>query len=281
MPTRSHLSLPALLLAALCGLGLAGCGTDSGQAADNPYGLIEPGTITAATQTGQPPFAYGDPSGKPIGFILDVTDEAAKRLGLKVDYKATSVTSSLAGLTTHQYDLAASGLGVTDERQKSVDFTKPLFWSTTAVMTTKAGTADLTAFAGKKVGVVTGSAQEPFIPAKMPGALAVSFPAANAAVSQLLNGNLDAFVVGGPDAEHFMTQYAQLRLAASAPVDHPTSMAIPKDHGALLKALDDQIGAMVSDGTYTRLYKKYFTTTPLPQLVAAWPALAGQFPGAP
>jgi polar amino acid transport system substrate-binding protein len=266
------------LAMALGALLLAGCG--EGSSADDPYGLLEPGTIRAATQTSQPPFAYGDAAGKPIGFIVDITDEAAKRLGLKVDYKSTSVTSSLAGLTSRQYDLAAAGLGVTAERQKSVSFTKPLFWSTTAVLTSaKSTAAKLTDFDGKKVGAVTGSTQEPFVAAKMPGAAPIGFPNANAAVSQLLNGSLDAFVVGGPDAEHFLKQYTALRLATSAPVDRPTSMALPKDHGALLAALDKQIGAMVADGTYARLYRKYFTTAPLPQLVAAWPELAAQFAG--
>jgi polar amino acid transport system substrate-binding protein len=271
--------LPRTALAATaCALLLAGCG--SGSPSDDPYGLLDPGTIRAATQTSQPPFAYGDPSGKPVGFVIDITDEAAKRLGLKVDYKATSVTSSLAGLTSHQYDLAASGLGVTEEREKNVAFTKPLFWSTTAVLTTTKSTASkLTDFAGRKAGVVTGSAQEPFVPAKMPGAAPIGFPNANAAVSQLLNGSIDTFVVGGPDAEHFLKQYPSLRLATSAPVDHPTSMALPKDHGALLTALDKQIGAMIADGTYAKLYRKYFTTTPLPQLVAAWPELGAQFQG--
>ncbi|MFD2415888.1 ABC transporter substrate-binding protein [Amycolatopsis pigmentata] len=274
----SRRRLPA---AALCGLLLSACGAGPAQPANgNPYGLIDPGTIHAATQTTLPPFSYGDPSGKPVGFIIEVSDEAARRLGLKVDYKTTTVTSVLAGLTTHQYDLAATGLGVTEERQKTVDFTKPLFWSTTAVLTTaaNAGTA-LTGFSGKKVGVVTGAAQEPFVPKNMPGALPIGFPNSNTAVSQLLNNNIDAFVVGGPDAEQFMKQYPALRVTASVPVDHPTSMAVPKDHGALLKALNDQIAAMVDDGTYVRLYRKYFTTAPEPELLAAWPTLAARFAG--
>ncbi|MBB5889965.1 transporter substrate-binding domain-containing protein [Kutzneria kofuensis] len=256
-------------------LVLSGCGSST---SDDAYGLPDPGVIHAATDSSQPPFAYGDSSGKPIGFVIDVTDEVAKRLHLTVDYKATSVASSLAGLTTHQYDLAASGLGVTAERQKTVSFTKPLFWSTTAVLTTTRSTlSDLTAFGGRKVGVVTGTAQVAFVPAKMPGASPVNFPNSNVAISQLLNGSIDAFVVGGPDAEHFLKQYPALRLAASAPVDHPTSMAVAKDHAALLDAVDKQIAAMVADGTYARLYRKYFTTAPLPQLVSAWPDLGRQF----
>lgn len=275
-----------LALAALSGfvLPLTGCGgsssADTGKAS-NPYGLIEAGTIRSATQTGQPPFAYAEDSGKPAGFIVDVTDEAAKRLGLKVDYKSTSVTGSLAGLTAGQYDLASSGLGVTEERQKSVDFTKPLFWSTVTVLTTSKSTiSTFDGFNGKRVGVVTGSSQEAQLPTRIPKAQPVRFQAQNAAVSQLLNGSIDAFLVGGPDATEFMKQYKGLRQAVSAPVDHPTSMAVPKRHSAFLKALDKEIGAMVADGTYAKLYRKYFTTRPQPELLAAWPALKSQFPGA-
>ncbi|MEU9348994.1 transporter substrate-binding domain-containing protein [Streptomyces sp. NPDC048278] len=272
----------SLLVIALSGLVLAGCGSGTGTSGDdNPYDLIEAGTIRSATQTGQPPFAYAEDSGKSAGFIVDVTDEAAKRLGLMVDYKATTVTGSLTGLTAGQFDLASSGLGVTAERQKSVSFTKPLFWSTVVVLTTKSSKiSTFDGFNDKRVGVVTGSSQEAQLPVKIPKADPVRFQTQNAAVSQLLNGQIDAFLVGGPDATEFMKQYSGLRQAASAPVDHPTSMAVPKNHTAFLKALDNEIASMVKDGTYANLYRKYFSTQPEPELIAAWPALAAQFPGA-
>jgi polar amino acid transport system substrate-binding protein len=279
---------PLLALVALSGLvlPLAGCGNSdsvgtAGTSKSNPYGLIEAKTIRAATETGQPPFAYAEDSGKPTGFIVDVTDEAAERLGLKVDYKSTSVTGSLAGLTAGQYDLASSGLGVTPEREKSVDFTKPLFWSTVAALTTsKSRISTFDGFNGKRVGVVTGSSQEAQLPTRIPKAEPVRFQTPNAAVSQLLNGSIDAFLVGGPDATEFVKQYPGLRLAVAAPIDHPTSMAVPKNHTAFLKALDQKIADMVADGTYAKLYRKYFTTRPEPELIAAWPALKSQFPEA-
>lgn len=275
--TRRSLLVTAV---ALSGLVLTGCGGGASAEA-NPYGLIEPGTIRSATQTGQPPFAYAEDSGKPTGFIVDVTDEIAKRLDLKVDYKSTSVTGSLSGLTAGQYDLASSGLGVTEERAKSVDFTKPLFWSTVVVLTTdKSKLSAFADFNGKRVGVVTGSSQEAQLPTRIPKASPVRFQTQNAAVSQLLNGSIDAFLVGGPDATEFVKQYKGLRKAVSAPIDHPTSMAVPKNHSAFLKAIDKEIAAMVADGTYAKLYRTYFDTRPAPELLAAWPALKSQFPGA-
>ena len=164
-------SATAALIAAGA-LTLSGCGGSSHHsAADDPYGLQDPGTITAAVSTDQPPFASATKEGKPVGFIVDLTNEVAGRLHLKVTYKATTVPAALQGLSSGQYDLAASGLGVTAEREKTVAFTKGLYWSTTDVLVMKDNNAaTLTDFKGKHVGAVTGAVQEDFVKDEMPGA---------------------------------------------------------------------------------------------------------------
>lgn len=254
---------------------LAACGGDS--SADDEYGLQESGTITAAVSTDQPPFATATKNGKPQGFIVDITDEVAKRLDVKVTYKASTVPGALQGLTSGQYDLAASGLGVTAERQKSVAFTKGLYWSTTDVLTRADSQAsDLTAFKGKEVGAVTGSVQQDFVKSKMPGAKLSSFQTQPSAVSKLLSGGLDAFVVGGPDSDAYREQYKNLRVAVSAPVDHATAMAVPKSNTKLQKATDAQLSKMVDDGTFMKIYEKWFTEAPAPELIKIWPGLAEQ-----
>ncbi|GAA2144118.1 hypothetical protein GCM10009727_43620 [Actinomadura napierensis] len=261
---------------AAAALTLAGCGGgDSGK--DNPYGLEEAGTVLAAVSTDQPPFATADKGGKPQGFIVDLTDEVAKRLKLKVEYKASAVPAALQGLSSGQYDLAASGLGVTAERQKQVSFTKGVYWSTTTVLTRKNSTAaKLTDFSGKRVGDITGAVQQEFVKSKMPGAKQVQFQNQNSAVSQLLSGNLDAFVVGGPDADAYLKKYGTLKPAVSAPVDHATAMAVQKKNTKFQQAFDGQLGAMVQDGTFLKIYKKWFVEAPRPELVKIWPALGAQ-----
>jgi polar amino acid transport system substrate-binding protein len=110
----------------------------------------------------------------------------------------------------------------------------------------------------------------------MPGARKVKFANQNAAVSQLLSGNLDAFVVGGPDAEAYLKQYAKLKIAVSAPVDHPTAMAAQKKNTTFVRAVDAQLTAMVGDGTFLRIYKRWFTEPPADGLVSVWPSLKSQ-----
>ncbi|WP_328583059.1 substrate-binding periplasmic protein [Streptomyces sp. NBC_00370] len=255
---------------------LAACGGGDSSAGDK-YGLHQSGTITAAVSTDQPPFASATKSGKPVGFIVDITDEVAKRLDVKVTYKASTVPGALQGLTSGQYDLAASGLGVTAERQKSVAFTKGLYWSTTDVLTRLDDKATaLDAFKGKDVGAVTGSVQQDFVKSKMPGAKLSSFQTQPSAVSKLLSGGLDAFVVGGPDSDAYRKQYKNLRVAVSAPVDHATAMAVPKSNTKLQKATDAQLSKMVEDGTFMKIYDKWFTEAPAPELIKIWPGLAKQ-----
>lgn len=239
----------------------------------NPYNLLHPGEILAATSGDQPPFATVDEKGNPTGFIMDINAEVAKRLGLTITYKLSTTTAGIQGLTSKQYDMVANGLGVTDERLKSIDFAKGLYWSDTAVLTKKDSLlSGLDGFSGKKVGVVTGSVQVGYL-TKMPGAVETDFEGQDAAVSSLNSGSIDAFLVGGPDAEEYLKKFSDLKVAASAPVDHATTVAFQKGNTALADAYNEQVANMIDDGTFQKIYKTYFSEAPQPQLVDIWPAL--------
>jgi len=262
------------LLAAGCGSSGSGSDSDAkGSAATNPYNLITPGTLLTSTSGSQPPFTVVKGGGEPTGFTIDLNNEVAKRLGLKVDYKLTTSAAGIQGLTSNQYDIVGDGLGVTDERKKSIAFAKGEYWSTTAALAKKtAGINSMDALAGKKVAVITGSVQVGYLK-KIQGAVATSFETSTAAVSALNSGSVDAFLVGGPDAEAYLKQFPDLTIAASQPVDHETTVAFQKTNTALVNAYDKQLQAMVDDGTFKTIYQKYFSQAPEPQLLKIWPGL--------
>jgi len=277
MKTKLGILLKTAAVAGAAALLLAGCSSSnsssSGKATSNPYHLITPGTILAATSGDQPPFATMDASGNPSGMIIDVTDAVAKRLGLKVTYKLATTDAGIQGLSAKQYDMVANGLGVTPERQKAIDFAKGLYWSTTAMLTKKSSPATkLTDFSGKKVAVVTGSVQVDYF-SKLPGAIETDYQDENSAVSALNSGSVDAFIVGGPDAEQYLKKFSSLKIAASAPVDHATTVAFQKGNSALTKAFDKEVGEMIDDGSFQKIYTSYFSEKPEPELVNIWPKL--------
>jgi polar amino acid transport system substrate-binding protein len=257
--------------------GLAACGDGDTSSADNPYNLITPGTIIAGTQPDQPPFAVIAQDGtKPEGFAIELIEEAAKRLGLKVEYKVTNLTGVLAGISANQYDMGVAGFVMTEERRKSVDFVKPINWGFTAVMTRTSANQDaLTDFGGKKVGVVTGAIQESFAKTRIPGITLTTFHDRPAAIAQLLSGGIDAFVVGGSQAEVYVEKEKTLKIAVQADNPDGTSLPVKKGNTALVNAVDAKIDEMVADGTFMRLYRKWFKTTPIsPKIVEFRPGLA-------
>lgn len=128
----------------------------------------------------------------------------------------------------------------------------------------------------------TGTVQESFITGKMSGARSTKFQSQSSGVSQLLSGAIDAFVLGGPDAGAYLKQYGNLKVAVSAPVDHATAVAMPKNKTTFVAVWDAQVSAMVIDGTIMKIYTKWFPAEPpRPELIKIWPGLAAASTAAP
>ncbi|NGO07983.1 amino acid ABC transporter substrate-binding protein [Streptomyces sp. HC44] len=260
-------------------LSLTACGGDSEAAgsATAQYKLVQNGVITAGTQAEQPPFAVTDAAGRPSGFAVDLMNEAAKRLGVKVQYKTTNLQGILAGLSAGQYDIGVAGVGATPERKKQVAFTTPYYWGFTDVVTLKSGKqTKLPDFRGKRVGAVSGSVQETFVNREMPGARLVKFKDQTALITQLLSGGVEAIVLGGADADEYAKKQP-IRIAVEVDSLQGSAFPLRKDGDPkLLKDLDTQIDAMIDDGTYIKLYKKYFHDPIATDLIKERPNLASQ-----
>lgn len=74
-----------------------------------------------------PPFGYMDESGKPAGFDVESVDWIAKEMGFKVKHKPIAWDGIVEALRSGKIDLVASGMTITEERKKVVDFTIP-YW---------------------------------------------------------------------------------------------------------------------------------------------------------
>ncbi|MBP2324976.1 polar amino acid transport system substrate-binding protein [Kibdelosporangium banguiense] len=267
------------ILLAITALTLTACGTAQ-PIASSGYSLVQSGVLTAGTQSEQPPFAMADKAGNPTGFAVDLMNEAAGRIGLKVQYKTTNLQGILAGLSAGQYDVGVAGVGVTEERRKNVDFTRPYYWGYTAVVTLKESPGQkLADFTGKRVGVVSGAVQEKFVDERMAGTEKVKFKDQTAMIGQLLSKGVDAIVLGGADAEEYVARQP-VRIAAQQ--DSTQGSAFPLRKGGdpkLHAALDNQIDAMIDDGTYVRLYRKYFKAPIAADLLKERPRLADKIRG--
>lgn len=253
--------------------GSSAAGSSPSQAPD--LGLITSGTIQAATQSDQYPFAFVGTDGTLQGFSIDLMNAIAGKLGLKTSYKTLSLDPLLSGIVADQYDTAAVGLSETAQREATMGFSEPFYYGYYGMMGKKGsglkGTAS--SLSGKTIAVVTGSAQIAYSQQHFPQATLKEFPSQSAALAALLGGQVDAFFLGGPDTIKYLKQNPSLSLVTTIQTNTPNAFPVPKQDTALAKAMNTELNTMFADGEYATIYKKWFTQPIPPALVKEHPSM--------
>lgn len=72
-----------------------------------------------------PPMGFRDEKNQIVGFDIDMAKEAAKRLGMQVEFKAIDWSSKESELNGKRVDCLWNGMNITEERKKNVLFSEP------------------------------------------------------------------------------------------------------------------------------------------------------------
>ena len=114
--------------------------------------IKESGTIIAATEGAFAPFNYFE--GKKLtGYEVDVAEAIAKKMGLKLEWRAVPFDSQLAAVSQDRYDFAIASHGYTEERAKAVDFATPHYCTGGQIAAATDGPLTKAALKDKTVGV--------------------------------------------------------------------------------------------------------------------------------
>ncbi|MFD1928434.1 basic amino acid ABC transporter substrate-binding protein [Sporosarcina siberiensis] len=120
------LTLGAILLS--FSLVMAGCGTKDEDSKTGTAG--EDGKITkliVGTDATYAPMESMDASGNIVGIDIDIVNAIAEELGIEVEYKNYGWEPLFPAVDSVEVDFAVSSITITEERQKSYDFTDPYF----------------------------------------------------------------------------------------------------------------------------------------------------------
>jgi len=253
----SAVALVPLLLAA------CGGGPSAQSAADNPYGLQQPGTLRAGTLTDAPPNVFLK-DGKFTGFDNDLLTAVAGKLGLKVEFVGTEFSSLLAQVKTGKFDVGSSSISITEARKKTVDFTNKYDFGFLGLDVPKgSGITSFDQLPGKRVVVVQGTVQDDF--ATRENLNPVRVPDYNAALNQLRTGTADAWITPAEIGEKTAGDSAGKVLAVAKQLDPGgIAYAVAPGNDKLRAALDKGIDAVVADGTWAKLQKQYYPSREIP-----------------
>jgi polar amino acid transport system substrate-binding protein len=262
------IALAALSLTA-CG-GSSGSGTNgSGTTATNESGgtLVKDGTLTTCTHLPYAPFQFEE-GGKTVGFDVDLIDLVAKELGVTQAIVDTPFEGIKSGqdLNTGKCDIAAAGMTITDERKQVIDFSKPYFDATQAMLVKKgAGYTSLADLAGKTVGVQSGTTGKDYVDANKPdGVKVVEFEDLATEQQGLATGQVDAAVNDLPVwLDYIKKNPGKFEVAAEFDTGEQYGFGIKKGgNPELLATVNQVLDKAKSDGTYDTLYQKWFGQKP-------------------
>lgn len=120
------------------------------------------GKLVIGTSPDYPPFESLDKQNNVVGFDIDIMQEVANKLGVKLEIVQMGFDGLIAALNAKKFDIMAAGVTVTDERLKVVDFSKPYLVGTDAIVVHKDNNDKITKLEdlkGKKVAVQIGTVQ--------------------------------------------------------------------------------------------------------------------------
>ena len=240
--------------------------------ADKLADVKKAGVLKAGVKYDFKPFGFVNDKNKVVGFDIDLMKYIAKDLGVKVKFQQVTSKTRIALVASGQIDIAAASMTHKVKRDDTIDFTISYFFDGQSMLVRKGEkTRSAKGFAGKKVGAIQGATSGENFKKASPKAKIVYFQEYPQAVMALRKGKIDAVTT---DLVWCSTQakdsHGKLKVVGGTLSVEPYGMGIAENESNLRDAINFAIQKAVKDGTYTKLYKKWFGENPkvLPEI---WP----------
>lgn len=228
------------------------------------------GTLIAGVRFDTPPYGTVDAAGKNVGIDIEIAQDMAKRLGVKLELVQVTAQSRIPLLTSGKVDLLLAALTHTREREKVVDFSITYILDGVRIMVKKGssirGPDDLS---GKSVSTVQGSTNIPILKRVAPNARVIEYQEYPQAFLALKQGLADAFVTDLFILDKFAKSDPSFEVVGPYLAPEPIAIGVRKNDSAWRNALNDLLQDMVLDGTWARIVKAHVNVSiPAPEV---WP----------
>lgn len=221
------------------------------------------------------PFEYRK-GGELTGFDVELLDDIADRLGVETEWVNIPFDSMFTSLRAGRFDAAAAAFAgcATDiapssfqetvqQRQAVVAMTDPYYVNEYALFVMEGSDSGITSEDdigdGDRVGVLKGTvtvdySEEQYAPN---GAETVVFQGLPDMALALEAGSID---VGLEDVATVreLAETKPIEILETFPGGLKYTFAVGKENTALLDAINEQLAALIEDGTYAKLHEKYF-----------------------
>ena len=262
LPASAVIAVAILTFGTLAGTAFAGVLDRMGQ--DK--------TIRIAYREDAPPFSYKDKIGEPVGFMVDLCRDVAKRLAEQLNLPSLNVTSvpvtaadRFEAIQQQRADILCEPTSATLSRRELVDFSIPTFVDGAGLMIRADGPRDLKALAGQKIGVLAGTTTEEALrnSLKLAEITADVIPAKTHAegLAMLEDGKVSAYFADRSILVSLIKDSKapdKLMLAENYFSVEPYALALPRGDEAFRLAVDRALSHIYRSGEIAAVFKRTF-----------------------
>ena len=225
--------------------------------------IREKGTLTIAMEGVWQPWTYHDETGALTGFDVEVGALIAEGLGVEPEYVETAWDGILAGVDSGRFDIACNGVGYTEERAESYNFSTPYVY-TEMVLVVAEDNEDIKAIEDLKGKKTANSPNSTYaMRAEAAGAEVIYVDTLGETMEMLQQGRVDATLNDKDSVDSYLAEHPEAKIKVAASVaGEPVAVPMQKGEGTeTLKAEIDRILQAARDnGKLAELSVKYFGT---------------------
>lgn len=222
--------------------------------------------LVVAHDTNFMPFEFKGPDGKFTGFDIELWEALAQKVGVAYTFQPMDFNGIIPGLQTGNVDVGIAGMTITPERAKVVLFSDGYYTSGLKILVREDEKAieKLEDLSGKVVAVKTGTSSVQFMKDFGKAKELKQFPNNDGMFFELLSKGVDAVVFDMPVVTAFANTAGKGKARVVGPLYEGQQYGIGFTQGseALVKKVNEALAQMRKDGSYAKLYEKWFGFAP-------------------
>ncbi len=219
-------------------------------------------TYSVASDCTWPPMEYLDDKKAVIGYSSDYLRAVAKEAGIEVDIRNVAWDGIFAGVAAGSYDIVASSVTITPERQKQFLFSDPYCDIYQAlIVPVNSDIKSMEELKGKKVGGQIGTTGIFVMEKAKTGATIHEYEDVGLAMQDMANGRLDAVMCDDPVAKFYANKKEdfanKFKVAFLTPDVEYYGFTLQKGNTSLAQKLNEGIKKVKEKGIEKELKIKW------------------------
>ena len=221
------------------------------------------GYIVMTTNAELEPFEYRD-GNEIVGIDIDISKAIADDLGVDLVVNDVSFDALIFELKANKCDFVAAGISYDIDKARNVSFSVPYFFNAYQAIIVRSD-SDINSASdiySKSIGVQLGTTSDTYCTENLKSANVIRYNKSVDAISDLINGKIDAVVVDDFPAIKFVEKNKDTIKIIDEPLTTEKYMiCVNKHNEELLNSINSTITKLQQNGKLDEIVEKYYKTT--------------------